>query len=71
MAKEIKVLACCVEFLPAPVIPQKKVSHSPALETIAEEESEEYDEELGPHSIACELLLPTLLCKACNSTIIG
>lgn len=49
MAKKIKFLASCVEFLPSSMIPLKKVSHSPGLETIAEEESEEYDEELGPN----------------------
>ncbi len=49
MAKEIKFLVPCVEFLPAPVIPLKKVSHSPRLETITEEESEEYEEEHAPN----------------------
>ncbi|KAK7279347.1 hypothetical protein RJT34_24396 [Clitoria ternatea] len=43
MAKEIKLLASCIESAPAPVIHIRKVSHAPLLETIAEEEAESYD----------------------------
>lgn len=47
MAKDTKFLVPYVEFAPAPVIPHKKVSHPPHLETIAEEEvEEEHDEEI-------------------------
>ena len=46
MAKDTKFLIPCVEFAPA-MIPHKKVSHPPHLETIAEEEvEEEHDEEI-------------------------
>lgn len=42
MAKEIKFFASFVdEFAPAPMIPLKKVSHAPVLETIAEEKEAE------------------------------
>jgi hypothetical protein len=37
MAKIIKFFVSFVEFAPAPMIPHKKVSHTPVLETIAEE----------------------------------
>ncbi|CAK8571586.1 unnamed protein product [Lathyrus sativus] len=42
MAKEMKLFASFVdEFAPAPMIPPKKVSHAPLLETIAEEKEPE------------------------------
>ena len=56
MAKKIKFLASCVEFAPAPVIPLRKVSLSPGLETIAEEEPEEYEEDFGPHATSYNCL---------------
>jgi hypothetical protein len=37
MAKIIKFFVSFVEFAPAPMIPHRKVSHTPVLETIAEE----------------------------------
>ncbi|BAT95926.1 hypothetical protein VIGAN_08277100 [Vigna angularis var. angularis] len=45
MAKEMKLLASYTEFAPDPVIPVRKVSHAPLLETILEE-AEECDQEL-------------------------
>ncbi|ESW17212.1 hypothetical protein PHAVU_007G220500 [Phaseolus vulgaris] len=40
MAKEMKLLAYYTEFAPAPLIPVRKVSHAPVLETILEEAEE-------------------------------
>lgn len=49
MVKDISSLVSWVEFAPPLVIPHTKVSHSPELETIAEEEAEEYDEDSCPY----------------------
>ncbi|XLR12633.1 hypothetical protein S83_006092 [Arachis hypogaea] len=49
MANEIKYLflaSCVVEFAPSPVIPLRKVSLFPRLETIAEEDAEELDDDI-------------------------
>lgn len=47
MGKVIKFLASSFEFAPPPVITLRKVSHAPVLETIVEEEAEEYEEAFG------------------------
>ena len=47
MAKETRsCLNCWIEVAPALLIRRFKISISPSLETITEEETEEYDEEL-------------------------
>ncbi|KAL2345054.1 hypothetical protein Fmac_006339 [Flemingia macrophylla] len=35
-----------VEFAPSPVIPHKKVSHPPRLETIPEEDPQQYHQQI-------------------------
>lgn len=58
MEKDTKFLVLsCVEFVPAPLIPHKKVSLPPGLETIAEEEAEEHQEFLSQLAIAFQFFL--------------
>lgn len=45
MAKQIRNLNSWMEVAPAPIIFPTKPSNSPDLETIAEETSEEYDDD--------------------------